>query len=61
MVMDKLDEKNAGAFGQAVSNIVKSMSDTEYLSIGILVENIYIRFQREAERDARDAANGKRD
>jgi hypothetical protein len=37
------------------------MPDTDYLSIGMLIENIYIRFQKEAERDARDAANGKRD
>ncbi len=59
--MDKLDEKNADAFGQAVSGIVKSMPDTEYLSIGILIENIYLRFQKEAERDARDVANGKRE
>ncbi len=59
--MDKLDEKNAEAFGQTVSGIVKGMPDTNYLDIGMLIENIYIRFQKEAERDARDAANGKRD
>jgi hypothetical protein len=59
--MDKLDEKNAESFGQTVAGIVKGMHDPDYLSIGILIENIYIRFQKEAERDARDAANGKRD
>lgn len=59
--MDKLDEKNAEAFGQTVAGIIKSMPDTVYLELGRLVENVYIRFQKEAERDARDAANGKRD
>ena len=59
--MDRLDEKNAEAFGQTVAGIIKSLPDTDYLSIGVFIENIYIRFQKEAERDARDAANGKRD
>ena len=39
--MDKLDEKNAEAFGQTVSGIVKGMPDTNYLDIGMLIENIY--------------------
>ena len=59
--MDKLDEKNAEAFGQAVAGIFKTMPNITHLSAGMLVENLYIRFQKEAERDARDAANGKRD
>lgn len=59
--MDKLDEKNAEAFGQAVAGIFKNMPNVTPLSAGVLIENIYIRFQKEAERDARDAANGKRD
>lgn len=56
--MIKLDDKNAEAFGQAVYNIHKTMNISG-LSLGVLVENIYLRFQREAERDARDVANGK--
>lgn len=56
--MIKLDDKNAEAFGDAVYNIHKTM-DIRGLSLGVLVENIYVRFQREAERDARDMANGK--
>jgi hypothetical protein len=56
--MIKLDDKNSEAFGQAVYNIHKTM-DISGLSLGVLVENIYLRFQREAERDARDVANGK--
>lgn len=56
--MIKLDDRNAEAFGDAVYNIHKVM-DIRGLSLGVLVENIYLKFQREAERDARDAANGK--
>lgn len=56
--MIKLDDKNAEAFGEAVYNIHKTM-DISGLSLGVLVENLYLRFQREAERDARDVANGK--
>jgi hypothetical protein len=59
--MDKLDEKNSEAFGKAVLGIFKSMPNITSLSAGVLIENMYIRFQKEAERDARDAANGKRD
>lgn len=56
--MIKLDDKNAGAFGDAVYNIHKTMNISG-LSLGVLVENLYLRFQRESERDARDVANGK--
>lgn len=56
--MIKLDDKNAEAFGEAIYNIHKTMNISG-LSLGVLVENIYLRFQREAERDARDVANGK--
>lgn len=56
--MIKLDDKNAEAFGDAVYNIHKTM-DISGLSLGVLVENLYLRFQRESERDARDVANGK--
>lgn len=59
--MDKLDEKNAEAFGDAVRNLVTYLADTDSGDLGRLIENLYIRFQKEAERDARDAANGKRD
>ena len=60
--MDRLDEKNAEAFGKAVLlTIVKNLPALDNLTVGMLVENLYIRFQKEAERDARDAANGKRD
>lgn len=58
--MDKLDEKNVEAFGGAVRNLVTYLADTDSKDLGRLVENLYIRFQKEAERDARDAANGKR-
>jgi hypothetical protein len=56
--MDKLDDKNIEAFGDAIYNIHKTM-DISGVSLGVLVENIYLRFQKEAERDARDKANGK--
>lgn len=56
--MIKLDDRNAEAFGDAVYNIHKTM-DISGLSLGVLVENLYLRFQRESERDARDVANGK--
>lgn len=59
--MDRLDEKNVEAFGGAVRNLVTYLADTDSKDLGRLVENLYIRFQKEAERDARDAANGKRD
>jgi hypothetical protein len=54
--MDKLDDKNIEAFGDAVYNIHKTMEITG-VSLGVLVENIYLRFQKEAERDAREARN----
>lgn len=59
--MDRLDEKNVEAFGGAVRNLVTYLADTDSKDLGILIETLYIRFQKEAERDARDAANGKRD
>ena len=57
--MDKLDEKNVDSFGEAVRRIVLSVPNTTNNNLGQLIENIYLRFQREAERDARDRANGK--
>jgi hypothetical protein len=57
--MDKLDEKNVGSFGEAVRRIVLSVPNTTSHNLGALVENTYLRFQMEAERDARDRANGK--
>jgi hypothetical protein len=57
--MDKLDEKNVEAFGESVRRIVLSVPNTTNNNLGQLVENVYLRFQREAERDARDKANGK--
>lgn len=57
--MDKLDEKNVDSFGEAVRRIVLSVPNTTNSNLGQLIENIYLRFQREAERDARDRANGK--
>jgi hypothetical protein len=57
--MDKLDEKNVESFGESVRRIVLSLPNTTNNNLGQLVENIYLRFQREAERDARDRANGK--
>ena len=57
--MDKLDEKNVESFGESVRRIVLSLPNTTNNNLGQLVENVYLRFQREAERDARDRANGK--
>jgi hypothetical protein len=57
--MDKLDEKNVESFGESVRRIVLSLPNTTSNNLGQLVENVYLRFQREAERDARDRANGK--
>ena len=59
--MDRLDEKNVEAFGSAVRKLTSYLADTHSKDLGILIETLYIRFQKEAERDARDAANGKRD
>ena len=57
--MDKLDEKNLESFGEAVRRVVLSVPNTTNSNLGQLIENIYLRFQKEAERDARDRANGK--
>jgi hypothetical protein len=57
--MDKLDDKNVESFGESVRRIVLSVPNTTNNNLGQLVENVYLRFQREAERDARDRANGK--
>lgn len=57
--MDKLDEKNVESFGESVRRIVLSVPNTTNNNLGQLVENVYLRFQKEAERDARDRANGK--
>jgi hypothetical protein len=57
--MDRLDDKNLESFGSAVRSLYKYLPDESNEEIGKLVENIYLRFQREAERDARDRANGK--
>jgi hypothetical protein len=57
--MEKLDNKNVESFGESVRRIVLSLPNTTNNNLGQLVENVYLRFQREAERDARDMANGK--
>jgi hypothetical protein len=57
--MDKLDDRNVESFGESVRRIVLSLPNTTNNNLGQLVENVYLRFQREAERDARDKANGK--
>lgn len=57
--MDKLDDRNVESFGETVRRIVMSVPNTTNNNLGQLVENVYLRFQREAERDARDRANGK--
>jgi len=57
--MDKLDTKNCESFGEAVRRIVLSVPNTTNNNLGQLVENVYLRFQLESERDARDRANGK--
>ena len=57
--MEKLDTKNVESFGESVRRIVLSLPNTTNNNLGQLVENVYLRFQREAERDARDKANGK--
>jgi hypothetical protein len=55
--MDKLDDRNVESFGEAVRRIVLSVPNTTNSNLGQLVENIYLRFQGEAERDAREARN----
>lgn len=55
--MEKLDLKNVEAFGDAVRNLHKYLPTETSEEIGKLVENVYLRFQREAERDAREARN----
>jgi hypothetical protein len=57
--MDRLDDKNLESFGEAVRRVVLSVPNTTNSNLGTLIENIYLRFQKEAERDARDKANGK--
>lgn len=57
--MDRLDDKNLESFGEAVRRVVLSLPNTTNSNLGTLIENIYLRFQKEAERDARDKANGK--
>jgi hypothetical protein len=57
--MERLDDKNRESFGETVRRIVLSVPNTTNNNLGQLVENVYLRFQREAERDARDKANGK--
>lgn len=56
--MINLNDRNAEAFGDAVHKIHQTM-DIKGLSLGVLVEKLYLRFQKESERDARDEANGK--
>jgi hypothetical protein len=55
--MEKLDENNVESFGETVRRIVLSVPNTSNSNLGQLVENIYLRFQGEAERDAREARN----
>jgi hypothetical protein len=55
--MEKLDEKNVESFGETVRRIVLSVPNTSNSNLGQLVENIYLRFQGEAERDARQWRN----
>lgn len=57
--MEKLDDKNVESFGDAVRKLYQYLPSETNEELGRLVENIYLRFQREAERDARDRANGK--
>jgi len=57
--MEKLDDKNRESFGESVRRIVLSVPNTTNNNLGALIENTYLRFQIEAERDARDMANGK--
>ena len=57
--MDRLDDKNLESFGEAVRRVVLSVPNTTSSNLGTLIENIYLRFQMESERDARDRANGK--
>jgi hypothetical protein len=55
--MEKLDERNVESFGEAVRRIVLSVPNTTNSNLGQLVENIYLRFQGESERDSREARN----
>jgi hypothetical protein len=56
-LMDKLDDRNVDSFGESVRRIVLSLPNTTSSNLGQLIENVYLRFQREAERDAREARN----
>ncbi len=56
--MINLNDRNAKAFGDAIYKLHKTM-DIKGLSLGVLIEKLYLRYQAESERDARDAANGK--
>lgn len=55
--MEKLDNRNVDSFGESVRRIVLSLPNTSTSNLGQLIENIYLRFQRESERDAREARN----
>jgi hypothetical protein len=55
--MDKLDDRNVDSFGESVRRIVLSLPNTTSSNLGQLIENVYLRFQQEAERDAREARN----
>ena len=57
--MDKLDDRNVESFGESVRNLVIFLPNEPANEVGKLIEGLYLRFQREAERDARDRANGK--
>jgi len=55
--MEKLDDRNVDSFGESVRRIVLSLPNTTSNNLGQLIENVYLRFQQESERDAREAKN----
>ena len=55
--MQKLDSEKIKRFGGLVMSATKLRNNPH--DIGVLVEGYYITLQKEAERDARDRANGK--
>ncbi len=55
--MEKLDIKNATHFGKDVRDIVARFPDYLDKDIGYVIEDYYLIWKKEAERDARQWRN----
>lgn len=55
--MDRLPERYMVLFGRAIKDVTNTTTDEKLL--GMYFESMYLRLRQEAERDARDEANGK--